>query len=41
MAEEKLHHDAEAKTAFQKVMKLAPDSKFAAEAKKKLATVKD
>jgi len=41
LAEEKLHHDAEAKTAFQKVVKLAPDSKFAAEAKKKLGSIKD
>ena len=36
-AEEKLHNDEAAKAAFQKVIKLAPDSKFAAEAKKKLA----
>ena len=41
LVQEKLHHDAEAKAAFEKTMKLAPDSKFAAEVKKKLATVKD
>ncbi len=39
--EEKLHHNDEAKAAFQKVMKIAPDSKFAAEAKKKLEGLKD
>jgi TolA-binding protein len=39
-AEEKLHHADSAKAAFQKVIKLAPDSKFAAEAKKKLASIK-
>jgi outer membrane protein assembly factor BamD (BamD/ComL family) len=39
-AEEKLHHDNNAKAAFEKVIKLAPDSKFAAEAKKKLASAK-
>jgi tetratricopeptide (TPR) repeat protein len=35
--EAKLHNDEAAKAAFQKVIKLAPDSKFAAEAKKRLA----
>jgi tetratricopeptide (TPR) repeat protein len=35
-AESKLHNDAAAKLAFQKVISLAPDSKFAATAKKKL-----
>jgi outer membrane protein assembly factor BamD (BamD/ComL family) len=39
-AEEKLHHAGNAKAAFEKVIKLAPDSKFAAEAKKKLASIK-
>lgn len=34
--EEKLKHVDAAKTAFQKVIKLAPDSKLAQEAKKKL-----
>jgi tetratricopeptide (TPR) repeat protein len=41
MAEEKLHHDPLAKAAFQKVLKLGPDSKFASEAKKKLSSIKD
>jgi tetratricopeptide (TPR) repeat protein len=41
LVEEKLHHDPQAKIAFQKVMKLSPDSKFAAEAKKKLGSIKD
>jgi tetratricopeptide (TPR) repeat protein len=41
LTEEKLHHDAAAKVAFQKVVKLSPDSKFAAEAKKKLGSIKD
>ena len=35
-AEEKLKHADAAKLAFQKVIKLAPDSKLAQEAKKKL-----
>ena len=39
-AEEKLHNADKAKTAFEKVIKLAPDSKFAAEAKKKLGSIK-
>jgi tetratricopeptide (TPR) repeat protein len=34
--EEKLHNEDAAKAAFQKVISLAPDSKFAATAKKKL-----
>jgi len=38
--EQKLHHDDAAKAAFEKAIKLAPDSKFAAEAKKKLASFK-
>lgn len=38
-AEEKLHHETAAKTAFQKVIKISPDSKFASEAKKKLASL--
>lgn len=41
LVQEKLHNNAEAKAAFQKVMKLAPDSKFASEAKKKLGSIKD
>lgn len=40
LAQEKLHHDAEAKASFEKVLKLAPDSKFASEAKKKLSSIK-
>ena len=40
LVQEKLHHDAEAKAAFEKVVKLAPDSKFAGEAKKKLSSIK-
>ena len=39
-AEEKLHHPDRAKLAFEKAIKIAPDSKFAAEAKKKLASIK-
>jgi tetratricopeptide (TPR) repeat protein len=39
-AEEKLHNVAAAKVDFQKVINLAPDSKFAATAKKKLASAK-
>jgi tetratricopeptide (TPR) repeat protein len=39
-AEEKLHDPAAAKSAFQKVIHLAPDSKFGAAAKKKLASAK-
>ncbi len=39
-AEEKLHKADKAKAAFEKVIELAPDSKFAAEAKKKLASIK-
>ena len=39
-AEEKLHNVDKAKAAFEKVIKLAPDSKFAAEAKKKLGSIK-
>ncbi len=35
--EEKLNNKDAAKIAFQKVIKLAPESKFAAEAKKKLS----
>jgi tetratricopeptide (TPR) repeat protein len=38
-AEKKLNHSDEAKAAFEKTIKLAPDSKFAAEAKKKLGKV--
>jgi len=38
--EEKLHHGDKAKAAFEKVIKIAPDSKFAAEAKKKLGSIK-
>jgi len=41
LVEGKLHHDAQAKVAFEKVLKLSPDSKFAAEAKKKLGSIKD
>ena len=40
LAQEKLHHDAEAKASFEKVLKLAPDSKFASEAKKKMGSIK-
>jgi outer membrane protein assembly factor BamD (BamD/ComL family) len=39
-AEEKLHNPVAAKAAFQKVINLAPDSKFAAAAKKKLGNIK-
>jgi outer membrane protein assembly factor BamD (BamD/ComL family) len=39
-AEEKLHKADKAKAAFEKVIQIAPDSKFAAEAKKKLASIK-
>jgi outer membrane protein assembly factor BamD (BamD/ComL family) len=39
-AEEKLHNPVAAKAALQKVVHLAPDSKFAAAAKKKLASAK-
>ncbi len=39
-AHEKLHNSDKAKAAFEKVIKLAPDSKFAAEAKKKLGSIK-
>jgi tetratricopeptide (TPR) repeat protein len=39
-AEEKLHNADKAKAAFEKVIKLAPDSKFAGEAKKKLGSMK-
>jgi tetratricopeptide (TPR) repeat protein len=35
-AEQKLKHKDEAKVAFQKVIQLAPDSKLAGEAKKKI-----
>jgi outer membrane protein assembly factor BamD (BamD/ComL family) len=38
--EEKLHNPVAAKAAFQKVIHLAPDSKFAAAAKKKLGNIK-
>jgi tetratricopeptide (TPR) repeat protein len=38
--EEKLKHADLAKTAFEKVIKLAPDSKLAQEAKKKLNSSK-
>ena len=38
--EEKLKNDEAAKIAFQRVLKLAPDSKFASEAKKKLASAR-
>ena len=37
--EEKLGNKDEAKLAFQRVLKLAPDSKLAGEARKKLATL--
>jgi tetratricopeptide (TPR) repeat protein len=37
--EEKLNNKDAAKIAFQKVVKLAPDSKFAKDAKKKLANL--
>jgi tetratricopeptide (TPR) repeat protein len=37
-AEEKLNNKDQAKIAFDKVIKLAPDSKFAKEARKKLGT---
>lgn len=37
-AEEKLKHTAKAKEAFDRVLKLAPDSKLAHEAKKKLSS---
>jgi len=36
-AEEKLKHRDAARAAFEKVMRLAPDSKLAHEAKKKLS----
>jgi tetratricopeptide (TPR) repeat protein len=39
-AQEKLHNPMAAKAAFQKVISLAPDSKFAATAKKKLGSIK-
>ncbi len=39
-AQEKLHNQAAAKAAFQKVINLAPDSKFAAAAKKRLGSIK-
>ena len=39
-AEEKLHHAEKAKAALEKAIKIAPDSKFAAEAKKKLGSIK-
>jgi outer membrane protein assembly factor BamD (BamD/ComL family) len=39
-AQEKLHNPVAAKAAFRKVISLAPDSKFAAAAKKKLASAK-
>ena len=39
-AEEKLHNPVAAKAAFQKVIHLAPDSKLAATAKKKLGSIK-
>ncbi len=39
-AEEKLHHAAEAKAAYQKAIKVGSDSKFAEEAKKKLGSLK-
>lgn len=39
-AQEKLHNSDKAKTAFQKVIQLAPDSKFAEKAKKKLESIK-
>ena len=38
-AEEKLGNKDEAKLAFQRVLKIAPDSKLAGEAKKKLGTL--
>ncbi len=39
-AQEKLHNPVAAKAAFQKVITLAPDSKFATTAKKKLGSIK-
>jgi tetratricopeptide (TPR) repeat protein len=39
-AQEKLHNPVAAKAAFQKVIILAPDSKFATTAKKKLGSIK-
>jgi tetratricopeptide (TPR) repeat protein len=40
LVQEKLHNADKAKAAFEKAIKLAPDSKFAAEAKKKLGSIK-
>ncbi len=36
--QQKLHNEPAAKSAFQKVIQVGPDTKFAAEAKKKLAS---
>lgn len=38
-AEEKLKHTEKAKAAFQRAVKLAPDSKFGRDARKKLSTL--
>jgi len=38
--QEKLHNNGRARIAFQKVIKLSPDSKFAEKAKKKLGSIK-